>query len=118
MERIGALERGFQQALGDPGSELVELTSADDRLAAHAVITADGVAYLQAEALPPAEAGRVYQLWGNTGDGFVSLGLLGADPTVVPFQASERYVGLGITQEQEGGAPAPTQDPLVEGTIT
>lgn len=118
MERIGALERGFQQALGDPGSELVELTSADGRVSAHAVLAEDGGAYLQAEALPPAAQGRVYQLWGDTGSGAVSLGLLGADPGVVPFQGSERYVGFGITEEQEGGAPAPTQEPVVEGTIT
>ena len=107
----------FETALDDPSSEVFELTSADGRVAVRGVLTADGVGYLRATSLPAVPEDRTYQLWGATGQEFVSLGLLGRDPGVVSFRAAS-YASLAITEERATGVVAPSRAPLVSGPIT
>lgn len=114
---VDALERSFQAAEAAPGSEVVEVESFDGLHDAQAVITKEGVGYLQASSLPPLPEGRTYQLWGDTGAQRVSLGPLGADPAVVPFEVSEQFVGVAITDEAEPGVIVSDQPVLSHGLL-
>lgn len=107
----------FADALDDPASRVFELSSPDRQVTVRGVVTADGVGYLRATSLPAVAGDRTYQLWGATGQEFVSLGLLGRDPGVISFRATS-YASLAITEERAAGAVAPTRAPLVAGRIT
>lgn len=68
------------------------------------VVTAD---------LPPAPAGKTYQLWFLTADAKISAGLLNPDQNghgfvVVRFPSNTKLEGAAITLEPEGGSPQPT----------
>lgn len=110
-------DRSAAQALADPGSSVVSLTSSVGEVEVRAVIGADGTGYLLGSPLPDAGADATYQLWGLAGTRAVSLGLLGHDPRVFQFHIEDPVTGLAITTEQEGGADQPTTDPLVTGVI-
>ncbi|MGI9121221.1 MAG: anti-sigma factor domain-containing protein, partial [Acidimicrobiales bacterium] len=114
---IDALERSFQAAEAAPGSEVVEVESFDGLHDAQAVITKEGMGYLQASGLPGVPEGRTYQLWGDTGAQRVSLGPLGADPAVVPFEVSEQFLGVAITEEAEPGVIVSDQPVLSHGLL-
>ncbi len=114
---IDALERSFQAAEAAPGSEVVEVESFDGLHDAQAVVTEEGRGYLQASSLPRLPEGRTYQLWGDTGSQRVSIGPLGADPAVVPFEVSEQFVGVAITEEAEPGVIVSDQPVLSFGLL-
>lgn len=74
--------------------------------------------------LPPAPAGRTYQLWAiQTGKAPVSLGIfntapdgrlttaLDAPPALVAFDVT------AVTEEPAGGSPQPTQQPFLVGKL-
>jgi len=107
-------------AAGDPDARRVELTSADGRLeGVRAVLVPDGTGYLLAGSLPELAEGRTYQLWGNTGDELLSLGVLGGDPAdVVAFASGGGVRALAITEESEPGVIASAERPLVSGVVT
>ena len=64
--------------------------------------------------LPPAPAGKTYQLWFVTPDAKISAGLINPDQnghgfTVVRFPSNvTRLAAAAITLEPEGGSPQPT----------
>jgi anti-sigma-K factor RskA len=72
--------------------------------------------------LPPAPAGRVYQVWVVTAQAPVSAGLLTLDPNgraTVVFNTPRDIgapVAVAVTLEPEGGVPAPTGDKYLIGT--
>ena len=72
--------------------------------------------------LPPAPAGRTYQLWGIvTGQSPVSLGTFntqGAARAVItlPLPATQFDVAA-VTEEPAGGSPQPTTQPFLVGTL-
>jgi anti-sigma factor RsiW len=106
-------------ALLDPDAIQTTLTSADGRLSAAAVVLPDGTGYLMADGLPGLDSARTYQLWGQTGGGLISLGLLGAEPgEVVPFQAGGEVAALAITEEVSGGVAQSENPPTVIGRFT
>ena len=81
-----------------------------------AVLLADGTGYLMTDDLPGLDPGRTYQLWGQTGGGMISLGLLGAEPDgVVPFRVSGDVAALAITDEVAAGVPQPSAAPILLG---
>lgn len=68
------------------------------------VVTAD---------LPPAPAGKTYQLWFLAADAKISAGLINPDQNghgfaVVRFPSNIKLEGAAITLEPEGGSPQPT----------
>ena len=75
--------------------------------------------------LPPAPAGRTYQLWAiATGHGPVSMGTFNTDAsgvTTVTLPVGDEIEALGfiaacgITQEPSGGSSAPTEAPRFSG---
>lgn len=81
-----------------------------------------GVLVLSARRLPPATAGRTYQLWGIDPAGrAVGLGLFNtseAGAAVVSLQVASdaRFVVSAVTEEPEGGSPQPTSTPFLIGS--
>ena len=114
---VDALERAYQAAEATPDSELIEVKSFDGQIDTQAVVTEEGVGYLWAADLPRLEEGRTYQLWGDVGDRRVSLGPLGPEPEVVPFEVSEQLVGVAITEEAEPGVIVSEQPVLAHGLL-
>ena len=114
---VDALERAYQAAEATPGSELIEVKSFDGQIDTQAVVTEEGVGYLWAADLPRLDEGRTYQLWGDVGDRRVSLGPLGPDPEVVPFEVSEQLVGVALTEEAEPGVIVSEQPVLAHGLL-
>lgn len=103
-------------ALLDPAAVQSRLTSPDGTLSASAVVLPDGTGYLLVEDLPALDPTRTYQLWGQTGSGLISLGVLGADPPkVLAFQAGGDVAALAITEEVAGGVSESENPPALLG---
>ena len=72
--------------------------------------------------LPPAPAGRTYQLWAiEKGHAPVSVGVFNSSPTgraVITLQmpAGVKPEVSAVTEEPDGGSPQPTQQPFLVGT--
>lgn len=106
-------------ALLDPKAVKTTLTSPDGRLKASAVVLPDGTGFLMADDLPALDGARTYQLWGQTGGGLISLGLLGAEPgEVLPFQTGGDVAALAITEEVAGGVAQSENPPTVLGRFS
>jgi anti-sigma-K factor RskA len=73
--------------------------------------------------LPPAPAGRTYQLWGiATGKAPVSLGVFNPGPsgrltTAMTLPAALVFQVTAVTEEPAGGSPQPTQTPFLIGEV-
>lgn len=81
------------------------------------------VVVLAAYDLPPAAAGRTYQLWGIADSKPVSLGTFntGADgraTVTLPIDSTDRFQLSAITDEPAGGSPQPTTTPFIAGPWT
>jgi hypothetical protein len=103
-------------AMTAPGARHASLTDDDGNELATAVVTTDGAGYLTST-LPPAPAGHVYQLWGVTRTGTISLGVLGRDPGTIAFQAGLPTQSLAITTEVAGGVPVSRNAPDAVGDV-
>ena len=106
----------FDEAVTDPDSRVIELTSSDGDVVLRGAITEDGIGYLSASPLPDLPAGRTYQLWGSAGGELVSLGVLGDEPRVVSF-AAERYELFAITEERAPGVVTSQNEPIATGAV-
>lgn len=77
---------------------------------------------LAARRLPPASAGRTYQLWGIGADGQpVGLGTFNTGPdgtaiVVLNVPREARYGVSAVTEEPAGGSAAPTTTPFLVGS--
>lgn len=116
----GTLETAANRALADPEALQVTLAPTDDAPATSpvvAVLRPDGRGYLVANNLPALRDDRTYQLWGVGPNGVVSLAVLGADPTVVPFLAEGEIEALVVTDERRGGVPTAEGPAVVTGEV-
>ena len=102
-----------------PGGLVVDLTASDqDVRGLQAVITSDGDGYLATGNLPELQAGRTYQLWGDTGDQLISLGVLGRDPEPVEtFDVAGDIVALALTSEEAPGVVQSDQPAVAAGLV-
>jgi len=81
-----------------------------------------GRVVIAASSLPPAAAGRTYQLWGiETGKAPVSLGTFNTDASGRAFASVSVPPGLriavtAVTDEPTGGSPQPTTTPFLAAT--
>ena len=111
------LERGALAALTRPGTRMNELSGTKDAPDAHAVLAFDsksGRAVLVVRGLPPAPAGKAYQLWFMVGSQPVpgrvlhvdSSGSAIADDQLPPEALSSNV--FAVTLEPQSGVPAPT----------
>ena len=107
-----------QRASDDPTSSVGTLAGDGGAPVVRAVEDKAGNGYLFADALPPLADGRTYQLWTLDGGKPVSLGILGGKPGIITFPAGGRPKTLAITAEDLPGAQAPTQTPLVSGSVS
>lgn len=107
----------YKEALEDPDSQVIQLTSADGEISLRGAVTGDGVGFVRTTELPALGEGRTYQLWGGDGDRLISLGVLGREPRVVTFSA-EQYTLFAITEEDAPGVVVSANPPVVAGGIT
>lgn len=111
-----ALSRAAEQALSDPASQKLKLTSPNgSKGSAIAVLTDSGTGYLMPANLPALPKGRTYQLWGVTPTQVVSLGLLGPDPQLNAFPAHGHFTALAVTDEVAGGVTQSKHAPVISG---
>ncbi len=116
---LGAAERA---ALAQPATRQVALTApagSGSPAMVTVVLTPSGTGFVQAHRLPALPSDRTYQLWAVVGGQTISLGLLGPDPTVVPFSvaADQPIHAFAITDERSGGVVQTTQPPVVAGSV-
>jgi DNA-directed RNA polymerase specialized sigma24 family protein len=110
-------------ALSSPGTSLIGLASRQQGAAAAAAIfwNTNKNAWIVLGHLPPAPAGKEYQLWFVTPDGRRSAGLVPVDVSGHGFAAFDLPPDLGkvtaaeITSEPAGGSQQPTSPPIVTG---
>jgi anti-sigma-K factor RskA len=108
----------YDEALADPSGRRTQLQSEDGSVTADAVVTADGIGYLSAGALPPLPDDETYQLWGVYGDDdVISLGVMGNRPDIEPFTAADDVVALVLTREQAGGVVSSQNPALAVGEL-
>lgn len=117
-----SLSRAADEALADPGARVVDLTSTNSTGApvAKIVVVTDGESFLVNEHLASLPSTKTYQLWGFEGDEAVSLGLLGADPTDVPFRVDpgNHLDSFAVTVEAAGGVVKSTHAPVAVSVIS
>jgi anti-sigma factor RsiW len=112
------LARAASAALADPRARVAVLASPDGRVQVTGVLEPDGTGYLvRATALPALPPGMTYQLWGVVGAQKISLGVIGANPSVVAFHAGPGTSALAVTAEAGGGVVQSTHAPVVAGAV-
>jgi Anti-sigma-K factor rskA len=97
-----------KQVAAQESSRTFTLKSEKGNELAQVVVGKDGQGYLTSDSLPKLDAKKAYQLWAVTTSGPVSLGILGADPSVQAFATPQTYAALAISVEDAAGAAAPT----------
>lgn len=98
-----SLAAAVEQARADRDSLVTELTRSDGAIGAEVIIDQDGHGYLLGTALPELPDDQTYQLWGVIGEQVISLGVLGRNPEIELFSASEPVSQLVVTIEPAGG---------------
>lgn len=115
--------RAVQAALEEPTTKRITLTptgaSSGNGPSVTVALTSSGNDYLIAQNLSSLPSTETYQLWGQINGQFVSLGLLGSKPNIIPFTVGPNAsVHLfAITEEPAGGVVQPTQTPVVQGVV-
>jgi anti-sigma-K factor RskA len=97
-----------KRVASQPSSRALTLKSEDGNELAQVVVGKDGQGYLTSDSLPKLASNKAYQLWAVTTSGPVSLGMLGADPSVQAFATPSTYAALAISVEDSAGAAVPT----------
>ncbi len=116
------LSAAEQSALQQPSTKQVQLTSTSTGSPGKAtvVLTASGTGFVEVDRLRTLPSDKTYQLWGVIGGKTISLGLLGPEPSVVPFSvAGDGSVqAFAITAEHAGGVVQSANQPVVAGEVT
>ncbi|MGD0311169.1 MAG: anti-sigma factor [Acidimicrobiales bacterium] len=123
MQAHPFLSAAEQAELKQPTTKQVTLMShrgTPSRSAVTVVLTDTGTGFVEKDRLDALPADKTYQLWGVIRGRTISLGLLGPDPSVVPFSvAGDGSVeAFAITAEQAGGVVQSSHQPVVSGEVT
>jgi hypothetical protein len=114
------LEQAANRALADPTNVTAVLQPPPDQAGAPAtvVLTRSGTGFLLTPHLDGLPGDRTYQLWGVVGDRVISLGVLGADPSVSVFEVDPKAPldGLAVTDEAVGGVVSSESQPALVWT--
>ena len=111
---IDPLQQAVTVALADPAAQVANLTAAGSTETMLIVVLPDGTGYVFQSNLEALPADATYQLWAVVDDKVISAGVLGNQPSLVPFHIDPRGLrGLVITQEVAGGVPQSEADPVV-----
>lgn len=81
------------------------------------VVLLDGRAYIADHSLPTLGQDQTYQLWGQKGDTFVSLGVLGPKPERGQVAAAGAFDAMAITAEKQPGVTQTTQPAIAAGWV-
>lgn len=116
--RNASLETAASTIAATPGTTVVDLTGSNNTPTATLAITPSGTAVLTAVRLPALSTSKTYQVWAITTQGVISIGLLGAHPTVSVLHAPKRGLNaVAITAEPASGTSTPTSAPLAEARL-
>jgi anti-sigma-K factor RskA len=112
-----------QAALLDPSAQRITLAARSSAVPTLAVLILlpSGSAYFINSRLAPLPKDQTYQLWGVVGRRTISLGLLGNQPTSVPFTlgTGATVTLFAVTEERAGGVVVSTQAPVAQSaTLT
>jgi hypothetical protein len=99
-----------------PGARVADLDRPDGTVAATVVVLPNGSGFLSSR-LRTLATGRTYQLWAQTPNGAVSLGVLGPSPHVVAFTLVGAATRVVVTNEAAGGVPESHQTPTATGDL-
>ena len=132
QEELARLEQQFRRTrdtillVRSPGSKVIDLQGQDALSASAARVFWDvrkGTWRLYSDNLPPAGAGKTYQLWLVTAKEKISAGVFDPEKdeepsgtVMVPPEAGA-VVAAAVTPEPEGGSPQPTGSILLLGKI-
>jgi hypothetical protein len=120
VHQLQAANGGAAAAVINPSARHLTLTTtATGQSIGELVVLPSGESYLVWSALPALVPARTYQLWSMIDNRFVSVSLLGAHPTTVPFRvdpAAQPQAFL-ITVEPAGGVVAPTSSPIAHAAV-
>jgi anti-sigma factor RsiW len=105
------------KALADNTARKARLVSTDGTHSAEVAVEGS-TGYLVANGLAPLGNDKTYQLWGVIDGKVISLGVLGAHPTVVVFPADPHLATLVLTEEAAGGVPVSKEPPALAGNLT
>ena len=109
-------ERSLLAILADPDAKAIPLEGANGRV----VVTATGEAALVVSGLATAPEGKTYALWVAAGDQVVPAGVFDAQherDVVRLTRPVPPGSGVAVTVEDDGGADAPTSDPIFTAGI-
>jgi hypothetical protein len=113
----GGVKAQVKAAEQQPGHVTVSLTGADSSWSATVVAVPGGQAFLVPGKMPALHAGRTFQAWALVGTKYVSLGVLGRNPTDYPLQLQPGMSSVLVNTEPEGGSAQPTTAPLISGSV-
>jgi anti-sigma-K factor RskA len=115
MQQVAMAARSAKDA------HVIQLAAASGAGRAEIVMLPDGTGYFMDHDLPALAEGSTYQLWAKVGDPaaprMVSLGVLGADPGVVPFRVSAATIMFEVTKEDAPGSVAPGDAMVLSGVV-
>lgn len=114
--------QAVQAALEEPTTRRIPLTPGGIPTGGSKVtiaLTSSGQDFVISQNLTGLPSTKTYQLWGEVNGKFVSLGLLGSKPTVIPFVISPNapVQMFAITAEPSGGVVQPTSSPVVQASV-
>jgi anti-sigma-K factor RskA len=114
-----------QQALAARSAHnahVIPLSAATGTGRAEIVMLPDGTGYFTDHGLPALTKGSTYQLWAKVGEPaaprMVSLGVLGADPRIVPFRVSTPTIMFEVTKEAAPGSVTPGNAMVMSSSVT
>jgi hypothetical protein len=107
------LQRALAELNDSPGTRVLQLGDPDGAGGLAIVLGADGTGFVTDSDLSPLPANRTYQLWAIVDGTVISAGVLGTDPSIVPFRIdAESLEGLAVTEETHGGVVTSANDPV------
>ena len=95
----------------------INLTSSEHQTRARVVIGTDGTSFFVNEGLAVLPSRYTYQLWALSRGHVVSLGVLGAKPTINAFRFEAPMSALMVNVEPVGGSSAPTTPVLAQAVV-
>jgi anti-sigma-K factor RskA len=118
----GALQQQAMAARSAVDAHVIKLAGSADAGRAEIVMLPDGTGYFMDHDLAALAKGSTYQLWAKVGDPasprMVSLGVLGADPGIVPFHVSAPTIMFEVTKEESPGSVAPGDTMVMSGLVS
>jgi Anti-sigma-K factor rskA/Putative zinc-finger len=112
-----SVEAAALSAASEPGAQHVQLERFGGGAVMDAVVLPDGTAYVFDSTMAELPEDSTYQLWALSGDGAVSLGLLGRDPGARELDVPPGTVGLAVTEEPSSGSIEPTGMPVASADL-